>query len=75
MGKLFKSAATLNILDPVMHHWGQGAFDSSRKGRRGKFKNLAGQGKNMTNQQKQEYLAREEAKSEVTTSPLSSRYS
>jgi len=76
MGKLFKQAATLNIFDPMMHHWGQGAFDSSRKGKRGEFKNLAGMGKNMTKQQKDEYRARESAKSSPTTrTPLTERYS
>lgn len=38
MGDLGKKAMSLNIFDPMMHHYGQGAFDSSRKGKRGKFK-------------------------------------
>ncbi len=83
MGNIGKELANLNIFDPVMHHWGQGAFDSSRKGKRGEFKNLAEMGKNMTPEQKRQFRAREAAKASGAgggdtlgvQSPLTSRYS
>lgn len=79
VGKLFKKVATVGGLmsgDIIAHHWGQGAFDSSRKGARGEFKNLSGQGRKMTEKQKREYRAREAAKSpETTITALTDRYS
>jgi len=80
MGDIFKKSQSLNILNPIAHHWGQGAFDSSRKGKRGKFKALAGEGSGMTAKQRREYLARESAKGGGgdalgVQSPLSSTYS
>jgi len=76
VGKIGKKAATLNIFDPLMHHWGQGAFDSSRKGMRGKYKNIAGGGAGMTKAQRRDFQAREEAKGEgYIRTPLTSRYS
>jgi hypothetical protein len=80
VGDIFKKGATLNIFDPLMHHWGQGAFDSSKRGKKGVFKDVAGQGKGMTAQQRADFKKRQAGKLSNTDAlgpqtPLSSTYS
>lgn len=74
MGDFGKKAMSLNIFNPLMHHYGAGHFESSRPGDRSAFAGVANPGK-MTKQQRKDYLARQSAKNPATRTPLSSRYS
>lgn len=79
MGDLLKRPAQLNIFDPIMHHGASGHFESSRKGKRGEFKDIAGGMKGMSKQAIRDYRARQKARGSfgglMPSTPLTSRYS